>query len=111
MKRIAIVVAIAVLANLAALGIALAGDKMLEAKVINQTEGTGKSGLPYIRLIVEEHRELNGVKYTATVPVMVFNSKDLPRAKTIKPGDNIKAIVNQSDYQGRTSYTVQAFAN
>lgn len=108
MKKFGIIAIAILIANILALSLAFAGDKLLEAKALTATEAVGKSG-PYVRIIVEEDRDLNGVKYKATVPVMVFNAKDLPRAKALKPGDGFKAVVTQSDYQGRTTYTLQSF--
>jgi len=86
---------------------AVAADEMITAKVQSVTQAVTKNGTPYVRVIIEEKRELNGVPYTAGIPMMFFGST-VSQGKTLKAGDMIKAIVTPRDFNGRTSYTVQA---
>lgn len=86
---------------------ALAADKLLNAKVQSVTEGMSKNGSPYVRVIVEEQRELQGVKYVAGVPAMAFGPL-AEKAKALKAGATLKAVVTEREWNGSTSYTIVA---
>ena len=60
------------------------------------------------RIMVNEGRELNGVKYTTQVPAMAFGEM-VAKAKAVKTGDHVKMIVSERKYQDRTSLTVIDF--
>lgn len=82
-----------------------AADQILSAKVEASTVGKDKNGAEFVRLIINEQREVQGVKYTVGTPVMAFRDQ-AERAKAIKPGQTVKAVVTQREWQGRKSYTV-----
>lgn len=84
---------------------AYAKDVLIEAKVTSVTEALDKNGNPYVRIIVEEARELNGVAYTTGVPVMAFG-KIAGQVKGMKVGDALHVIAAKRTFQGRDSYTI-----
>ena len=98
--------AVAVAAFLAIWVPSQAQDVVLDVKVTKSDELIDRNGRPYVRFIVEETRELQGIKYIAEVPVMAFGSQASP-AKEVK--GTLKAIADKREYQGRTSYTVLKF--
>ena len=87
---------------------ALAVDKILNDKIDSATVAIDKNGNQYVRFIVNETRKLQGVEYQVGVPVMAFGSM-VAKAKTLKAGDKIKAVVASREYKGNTSYTLRAF--
>ena len=87
---------------------ALASDKVIDGKIQSATISIDKNGAEYVRFIVPETRNIKGVEYEVGVSVMAFG-KDVTKAKTLKNGDTLKAIVSSREYRGRTSYTVIAF--
>jgi hypothetical protein len=89
-------------------GMAIASDKILDAKVVSATTSLDKNGSEYVRILISEDRQIQGVKYTQTVAVMAFGNM-VKKAKALKGGDTLKAICSEREYRGRTSYTVLAF--
>lgn len=87
--------------------LAFAADKQISAKVTSVAEATTKNGDPYVRVIVNEPRKLNGVEYMAGVPVMFFGA-NVETAKSIREGQTLTAIVAEREYNGGKSYTAQA---
>jgi len=88
--------------------IAMSADKLIDLKITQVVEATDRNGNPYTRIIVEEARKVKGVAYDATVAVMAFGDHAAPAAE-LQVGDQLKAIVSSRVWQGRTSYTIQAF--
>ncbi len=88
-----------------AAGSVIAADKILNSTVRDVTTAVDKNGTEYIRVIVSDQRELNGVKYETDCPMMAFGPQ-VQEAKAIKKGDKIKAVVSGREYQGRLSYTL-----
>ncbi len=103
MKKLAIVVAIAVIANLCAFAYAMAADEIMSFKATSVVNAKDKNGNPYTRVIAEVQAQLNGVSYTKGVPVMFF-SPAADKASAIKNGQTVKAIVQKGEYRGRDSY-------
>ena len=97
----------ALICFLAVPAVAMAADKILNTKITSATTAIDRNGAQYVRLLVSEQRNLKGVKYQVEVPVMVFGAM-VAKAKGLKAGDKIKAVVASREYQGRTSYTVRA---
>lgn len=98
---IAMILALAVTAS--------AGDKILETTVDSATVALTQNGAEYVRLIVSEERNLNGVTYKRSIPAMAFGEL-VPQAKELKAGDTLKAVVNFRDLaDGRQSYTILSF--
>jgi hypothetical protein len=79
-------------------------DKSITAKIEFKKD---KNGATYARTFIKENKTLNGVEYQADVPVMFFGSS-VAAAKKLIIGSKLKAIVSESDFKGRTSYTVIA---
>ncbi len=102
-------IALAILIAIAIATPALAADKLITAKVESVTVAKDKNQQEYVRLRVAAAKELNGIQYTSAVPAMVFGP-EVAKAKTIKSGQTVKMIVQEREYQGRTSYTVLKIA-
>jgi hypothetical protein len=91
---------------------ALAVDTVLKATIQSVTEKTGQDGNPFIRFIINEDRSktINGVvtPYTVGVAVMCFGSL-VDEARNLSQGDQLHAIAQSREWQGRTSYVVFKF--
>lgn len=114
MKRhgiIAYMAIVAVFGLTVLVSLAQAGDVVLEAKIQSSAIAKTKTGSPYVRLIIEEERSLNGVTYMAGVPVMVFDETLIQKAKNLKTGNVLKGIASESQYHGKTSYVLLAILN
>lgn len=85
-----------------------AKDMVLDATVQSVTIKPDKNGNDYARLIIQEPRELNGIKYNADVMVMCFGTT-VEKAQTFTKGDKFRAIASQNEYRGSTSYRVVQF--
>ena len=92
-----IVIGMAIVAN--------AADKLIDTTVDSVTIATDKNGNEYVRMIVTEDRSLNGVAYKRSLPVMAFGDT-VSEAKSLKAGDQLKAVVSVREFQGRESYTI-----
>lgn len=81
-------------------------DMMLNTNIERVISKTDRNGNPYTMLIVPVERQLEGVAYTDTKPLMVFSDK-LTEIEGLKEGDAIKAIVSfRTLKDGRESYTL-----
>jgi len=85
---------------------AFATDQLITAKVGSVMEKLDKNGIPFSVVIIEETRSLNGVEYQAEVVATAFRSAH-EEAKLLKPGDEVKMIANQREYNGDKSYTIR----
>lgn len=111
MRRvIRITMAVAIILALMAPVIAMSANpqQLKEWTIESTTELTNKNGEQYIRFIVKEDRELQGVKYRPGIPVMAFTDV-ITEARDYSAGDTLKAVVNHRIYNGRESYTILAF--
>lgn len=87
-----------------------AKDIVLEATLSQPvTVKPDKNGNEYARMIIQEDRELNGIKYKADVMVMCFGEMAVEKAQTFTTGDKFRAIASQNDYRGNTSYRIVQF--
>ena len=89
---------------------ALAAEKVLDATVDTLTESIDKNGHPYIRIIIQESRAIQGNDYIVGIPVMCFRDT-VVKARELSPGDSFKAVVQPREYQGRSSYTLLKWLN
>lgn len=107
MKKFINTIIVAIMITVALATGATAAEKMLQnVDIQTMTTANDKNGREYIRLIVEDQRELNGLKYTVGTPVMVFgNLVDEYKTKLTK-AKKLSAIVSQNEWQGRTSYVL-----
>ena len=87
-----------------------AQDIMLDTKISQAVTKLDKNGNEYTRFIIQEARELNGVKYNTDVVVMAFGSI-VAKAKTYAAGDMLKAVAGSSEYRGNLNYSIKAFVN
>ena len=84
---------------------AYAQDEIKAWKIDSVTIAKDRNGADYVRFIVTEQRSLNGVKYDRSVPVMAFG-ETVKKAKTMKAGQTLKAVVSKRIFQERESYTI-----
>ena len=85
-------------------------DQILDTTIESVTVKNDKNGDEYVRYIVLEKANLNGVEYTKGISLTGFSSSiDMTQAKEYKAGDPIKAIVTPGDWNGRKTYTLVAF--
>ena len=80
-------------------------DKLINTKVEMVSIQISKNGNEYARALIKEPRTLSGIAYESSVPVMFFG-ESVKVAKTLKPGDTIKAIVSVREWNGSPSYTI-----
>jgi hypothetical protein len=86
---------------------ASAKDLLIEGIADSVVNKLDKRGRPYTRIIITEQRQIQGISYNASVPVMFFQELAKPAAE-IEKGQSFRAIVQKREYQGRTSYTALA---
>lgn len=94
-----------VLAILAMAAPALGADVLINSKIDSITVAQDKNGDTYVRAIITETRSLRGEEYTDGVAVVGFREQG-EAMMNLKEGDTIKAICEQREYNGRTSYRV-----
>lgn len=99
--------ALIVILILSIVGIASAEDKLIDTKIDSIVTKLDKNGDEYTRIMIQEKRELSGVKYDATVPVMCFQPVS-DQVKLMTKGTKIKMVVKSQEYKGSTSYTAIA---
>ena len=107
MKKL-MLIALAILSIVVFTVAAQAADKMLTATIDSVTVANDKNGAEYVRLIVLEPKDIDGVTYVTGTPVMCFGSL-ADQAKALKKGDKLRAVVQEREYQGRNSYTLLAW--
>ena len=109
-RKIAVVIATAATLTAVALP-AFAADRLLNAKIEKITEKVSQKGNAYASIIVTEKKKTAGVEYEANTFVTAFE-KDLPRVKTLRPGQTLKAIVNTTTGKdGRESNVLTAIVD
>lgn len=102
---------IIILAVFMVAGVAMAADQILDTKIDSATVAMTKNGNEYVRFIITEQRELDGVTYNRSLPLMAFGDLVQP-AKAYKAGDPIKVVANYRKLpDGRESYTILSFIN
>jgi len=87
--------------------LATAADKLIQTKVQDVVKKLDKNGNPYVRIMINEKRSLNGVEYEASVMMMAFN-ETAAMAEALQKGQEIKAIVAENDFRGNKSYVLRA---
>ncbi len=103
------IVGFLVIASLMVVGTATAKDIAINMKVSSVTEAVDRNGNAYTRIIVEENRILDGVRYTAGTALMAFGVQHQSvQAADIQAGDTVKAIVSTRTFNGRKSFTLQS---
>jgi len=81
----------------------MAEDVILNTTIDSVTAAIDKNGDEYVRVIIVEDRVLQGVSYTATVPLMFFGEM-AAQAKDLKKGQAIRVLANKKEYKGNHSY-------
>ena len=82
-----------------------AKDVLIDAQITDIVTKLDKNGGEYMRISIPDARELNGVKYSVPVTVMV-GKENLKAASTLKAGDTLRAIAEHKVYKGRVSYSL-----
>jgi len=111
MKRslsFALIVLIAAISLAVFVQTSIAADLMLNTEIKQMTVRNDKNGNEYVRFIIEEDKELNGVAYKTETVVMCFGGT-VEQAKAYAEGDKLKAIASSNEYRGRTNYNIVAF--
>lgn len=100
--------AVAVIVSSLAIGSAMAADQKMDTVLARDVvTKLDKNSQPYSRAIVVRKMSLEGIEYDKEVVVMAFGgASDL--IKGMKKGDQLTAIVSPREYQGSTSYTLNA---
>jgi hypothetical protein len=93
---------------LAFTGVVLAEDVVLNAPVERAIVKKDKNGNAYVRVLIQDKRELNGVTYDKTTSAMAFGDQVTTAAK-LKKGDTLNVIASKSDYRGGVSYQILKF--
>ena len=99
------VIVAALVCFLAVPGIAAAEEKIIDLPISSITAATDRNGNPYTRVIVLEGRKLQGIDYEVGVPTMAFGAAH-EEVATLKKGDNLKALVSETEFQGRKNYNI-----
>ena len=86
----------------------VAAETMIQGTIDSATVAKSKADKEYVRLIVNQAKESNGIKYNTQAVVMVFDDNLVKTAKLYKKGDNLKAVCSSKEYNGRTSYQMLA---
>ncbi len=84
---------------------AFAAEEVLTFKPSSVTTLTDKNGTEYGRMLMPVNGNKNGIAFTDTVAVNAFG-QHVAAAKSIKPGQEVSAVVQKRDYQGKTYYTI-----
>jgi hypothetical protein len=85
-----------------------AAESVLTAKIDSVELRKDKNGADFVRILISEPKEMGGVKYQKTMPVLAFRELVEP-AKKLKAGDTLKAVVSHSSLpDGRESYRIIA---
>lgn len=95
----------AVICMLVFIGVCYGEDVILEKKIDRVNLRKDKNGAPYASIIVQDTKELQGVKYEAGTALMAFGDQ-YGQAKNFKKGDTIKCVASKREFNGRTSYTI-----
>ena len=86
--------------------ISFAEDVMLSVVPTEIVSAVDKNGNDFRRIVFEEEKELNGVKYNSSSVIVAFQNLEAVDALVI--GTPAKLIVNKREYQGRDSFTLLA---
>ncbi len=82
---------------------AIAGDQLIDTKIEKILVKVDKNGADYVIIIIKENRVLNGINYKADVVVTAFGTQ-VEGASKLTEGDNLKAICQETSYQGSKNY-------
>jgi hypothetical protein len=80
-------------------------EQVLTFKPDTVTVLKDKNGNDYVRMLVSEKKASQGVNFTQSTTINAY--RDLvPAASKIKPGQEVTAVVEKREYQGRSYFTV-----
>ena len=108
MRSLLVTMALAFVMALVLAPIASAAERVVDLEITDVVTRLDRNGNEYTRLIVQEQKKLQGVEYKVGLPAMAFGAMN-DKAKDLKPGDRLKAIVSDREYQGRSSLTIVQF--
>ena len=104
-RKLYVAVGVLLLLSMVIVPATMAAEAMIDLTITDKVIATDKNGNEYVRIIVGETRNIQGVDYEIGVAAMAFGSH-VDQAKTLNIGENLKAIVNSRIYNGRQSYTI-----
>lgn len=84
---------------------AFGAERVVDLPITNKVTTLDRNGNEYTRLIVTESKTIQGVSYDMGVPAMAFGSVN-EGAKALEIGDNLKAIIGDRQFNGRSSMTI-----
>lgn len=82
-----------------------AKEFMLNSEISGITKAVDKNGAEYIRVIIDQKRQLNGVEYTVSLPAMAFGAV-AAELEGYSAGDTLKAVCQTRMFNGRESFTI-----
>lgn len=93
---------------LCAVPMAQADEVLINSKIDDVRCKVSKKGNDYAMLFITETKEISGYQYQKQIPIFAFG--DLAaQAKHFKPGDTVKAIVTENEYNGNKNYRAVLF--
>ena len=104
-RKLYVVIGVLLLLSMVIVPATMAAEALIDLKITDKVIAMDKNGNEYVRIIVGETKSIQGVEYEVGVAAMAFGSH-VDQAKTLNIGDNLKAIVNSRQYNGRQSYTI-----
>jgi len=107
MKRILVFAVICACLFAFAIPQVMSAEELLTVKITSVAQAKDKNGNGYTRAIIEESKELNGVKYTTGTPMMFFGDM-ASKGSALKAGQTVKVIASKRMFNERLSYTAHA---
>ena len=108
LRNVGLMIAIMAIVGFMWVSTPYAAESLIQGTIDSATVSMSKQQKEYVRLIVNQAKESNGIKYNTQAVVMVFDDNLVKTAKLYKKGDNLKAVCSSKEYNGRTSYQMLA---
>ena len=89
-------------------GLAIGEDVTLNAPIEKVLIKKDKTGAVYVRVLIQDAKELNGVSYSKSTSALAFGEQ-VATASKLKKGDVLHVIASKSEYRGGTSYQILQF--
>jgi hypothetical protein len=80
---------------------ASAAESLITGKISAVVVAKDKNGAEYVRVLVPETKKLNGISYQVNTAIFVFGPEMVAQAKSLKPGDAKKFVVQKTVKDGR----------
>lgn len=103
------VLVVALMVAIAFTSTAFAEEKIMTIKVEKVDVKKDKNGKEYTRIWTPVTKNLNGVKYTRSMPIMAFG-ETATAAKKLTKGSTVKGVVETGKYKDRETLTLLGLA-